>query len=57
MIFKLQQEAVHTDSEDEGSRTKISEKVCYTMCYQVFTVFFVQGHQYLTQLRVQVVHK
>ena len=55
MIFKLQQEAVHTDSEDEGSRTKISEKVCYTMCHQVFTVFFVQGHQYLTQL--QVVHK
>ncbi|KAL4227783.1 hypothetical protein ACF0H5_013219 [Mactra antiquata] len=27
MIFKLQQEAVHTDSEDEGSRTKISERV------------------------------
>ena len=57
MIFKLQQEAVHTDSEDEGSRTKISEKVCYTRCHQVLTIFFVQGHQYLTQLHVQVVHK
>lgn len=27
MIFKLQQEAVHTDSEDEGSRSKLSERV------------------------------
>lgn len=27
MIFKLQQEAIHTDSEDEGSRSKISERV------------------------------
>lgn len=27
MIFKLQQEAVHTDSEDEGSRNKLSERV------------------------------
>lgn len=30
MIFKLQQEAIHTDSEDEGSRSKLSERVTIT---------------------------
>ena len=33
MIFKLQQEASLTDSEDEGSRKKLSERVRVHFCF------------------------